>query len=77
MPTELKSYSQYVRKTSTEPPLALSSKGASHTLNDTIPPPPFPQTSPGSITPSRITTSGISRSPQIRFAIACSSHTTH
>ena len=41
--TELKPYSPYVKKT--EPPLAQSSKGASHTLSHTTLPPPFPQTS--------------------------------
>ena len=40
---ELKSYSQYVKKTSTEPSVAQSSKGPSHTINHTTPPTPSPK----------------------------------
>ena len=63
-PLQLKPYSLYVKKSSTEPPLAQSSKGDSHSLNHTTPFPHFPQASPGDIrtwscpvTPSKITTS--------------------
>ena len=68
----------YVKKTSTEPPLAQSSKGTSHTPIYTAFSAPFPKNKSrrynisvffNPYTPSRITTSGISKSPQIRFLI--------
>ena len=75
---ELKQNSPYVKKTSTEPPLAQSSKGTSHTPIYTAFSAPFPKNKSrrynisvffSPYTPSRITTSGISKSPQIRFLI--------
>ena len=63
---ELKPCLPQVKKSSTHPPLSPLSKGTSCTLNHNTPP-PFPQISPGGITPSNITRNGTSKPPQIRF----------
>ena len=62
---ELKPYLPQVKKSSTHPPLSSSSKGTCHTKSQH--PSPFPQISPGGITPSHITRNGTSKPQQIRF----------
>ena len=59
-----------MKKTSTEPPLAQSSKCARSTLNHTAP--NLVICNP--VTPSQINTSSISKSPQVRFLTCRSSH---
>ena len=82
IPIELKPCSPYVKKTWTEPPLAQLTKGASPTLNHTTLSLPFPRNKSRRytnliffipVTPSRIISSGVSKSPQIRFLIIWSS----
>ena len=82
-PKELKSHSPHVNTTSTLPPLAWSSKGTQHTLNQTSPSTPFLLTWDKSkryttfvffnpVTPSWITTSGIPKSPNVKLLIVWS-----